>query len=178
MSEYPNISSNEAVAELQRLLHEAHVTVSSKLGQPNLKTSVFFGHQNPSTNRFVLSRLDSEDNFAPKTRDGLNAAGSHADWVIESFEHIKAEYPTLTHRPFDGFPNGKVPLREGAVPLVLDLIHAALEVAKAEEVKRGSQQLIGGAVQAAIITSEGPKVANPEWNYKLKAWQIFDNRLA
>ncbi|MFC2014190.1 hypothetical protein ACFLU8_04910 [Chloroflexota bacterium] len=177
MQDHPNISASEAVAKLQLFLEEVHNVTTSRRGGTNLKTTVFFGHSDPSTHHMSLYRLDSNDGFLPKIRDGFDAAGSHAEWVQESFKRIKHEYPTLTLHPFDGFPDNCVPIREGVAALVMTLIHAALEVAGAAEVATQSKQGIGGAIQAAIITPEGPRVADPQWYDKLKAWQVYKGRL-
>lgn len=177
MAEHPNSSSIEAVVELQRFLIEAHSVITSTRKRPTPSSCAFFGHCDPSTNRLNLYHLDSCDGFSPKIRDGYDAAGSHADWVLESFKRIKYEYPTLKLRPFDGFPENVVAFREGVAELVIKLVYAALLVAKDAETAMRRQQGIGGAVQAAIITAEGPKVADPLWYDKLKAWQIHKGRL-
>lgn len=177
MEQHPDISSIDAVSELQRLLKNAHGVISSRLGRANLVTNVFFAHSDPSTARLSLYRLDSGNDFVPKLRDGFNAAGSHASWVMESFERIKSEYPNLMLHPFDGFPGNRVTLKEGLAPLVSTLIHSALLVAAGEEAARGRQQAIGGAVQSAIISAKGPEASNPVWFDTLKAWQVHENRL-
>jgi hypothetical protein len=113
-----------------------------------------------------------------KNKGGKND-GKRKIWlrVLESFKRIKYEYPTLKLRPFDGFPENVVAFREGVAELVIKLVYAALLVAKDAETAMHRQQGIGGAVQAAIITAEGPKVADPLWYDKLKAWQIHEGRL-
>lgn len=178
MEQHSDISAMKAAGELQRLLGEAHRTILARLRRSNLQTTAFFGHRDPSTGRLSLYRLDSGNSFLPQLRDGFNAAGSHAEWVLESFHRIKKEYPTLTLHQFDGFPGNRVTIREGVAALVMTLIKAAIEVAQAEEKARSRKQAIGGAVQAAIITADGPKVANPNWYEQLKTWQIHEGRLA
>jgi hypothetical protein len=178
MQDHPNIVTTEAIVELQRLLRDANGVITSGSGTPDPKTTVFFGHGDPSTNRFSLFRLDSGDGFLPKIRDGFDGAGSYADWVLESFRKIKHEYPTLTLHPFNGFLENKVTIRGGVAPLVITLLRAALEVAQNVEVTTHRLQGIGGAIQAAIITAEGPQVADPQWYDNLKAWQISEGRLA
>jgi hypothetical protein len=89
------------------------------------------------------------DGFEPLLRDGFNAAGSHAHWVIETFKRIKHEYPTLTLHPFDGFPGNRVPIIEAVAPLVMTIIQSAVDIARGEEAARGLRQGIGGTFQAA-----------------------------
>jgi len=48
-----------------------------------------------------------------------------------------------------------------------------LEVAQNVEVTTHRLQGIGGAIQAAIITAEGPKVADPQWYDNLKAGKFL-----
>lgn len=177
MTDRPEIPTAEAVIELRRLLSEANHTISLSLGRADLGTTAFFGHHDPSTQRFNLYRLESIDGFTPEIRDGFNAAGSHAEWVMETFERIKHEYTTCELRPFDGFPGNRVPIRKAVAPFVMTIIDAALEVARREEALNGPSQGIGGTVQAAIVTTQGANVANPVWNETLKAWQIFERRL-
>lgn len=178
MTRNPAISGSDGAAELRKLLIEAHRHVTSKIGRADLKTTVFFGHCHPSTTRVSLYRLDSSDGFEPLPRDGFIAAGSHAQWVLETFDRIKHEYPTLTLRPFDGFPSNRVPLIEAVAPLIMTIIQSALDIAMEEEARRGTTQGIGGTFQAAIVTAQGAKVANPVWNETLRTWQIFEDRLA
>jgi len=177
MTDRPEIPTAEAVIELRRLLSEANRTISLRLGRTDLGTTAFFGHHDPSTQRFNLYRLESIDGFAPGIRDGLNAAGSHAEWVMETFERIKHEYPTCELHPFDGFPGNRVPIRKAVAPFMMTIIDATLEVAREEEALNRSKQGIGGTVQAAIVMAQGAVVANPAWNETLRAWQIFEHRL-
>lgn len=177
MTHYPDVSARDAAVELKRLLTEAHGYVISRRARKNLRTTIFFGHCHPSTKSLSLYCLKSVDGFEPMLRDGFNAAGSHAHWVIETFERIKHEYPTLTLHPFDGFPGNRVPIIEAVAPLVKTIIQSAVDIAREEEAARGLRQGIGGTFQAAIVTAQGAKVANPVWNETLKAWQIFEGRL-
>lgn len=177
MANDPNISALDAVRELRCLLTKAHDSISDASGNPTLNTNVFFGHCDPSTKQLSLYRLDSDDRFLPKIRDGFNAAGSHADSVLFSFGKIKGEYPKFNLKPFDGFPDNIVPVQEGTAVLVMWLIQSALQIADSHEAETLQMQAIGGAAQGALITSDGPIVYDPKWNESLRAWQVHERRL-
>jgi len=173
MQTHPDISGSSASEELQRYLQNAHRVTCSKRGKLDLVTNVFFGHQEVSTNFFCLYRLDSKDNFLPKIVSGFDAAGSHKHYVMESFELTKHQYPTLTLRPFNGFPNDYVTVREGVAALVAMIIVSAIDVAKETEARTGKSEGIGGTYQISAVTLDGPRVSDPLTYDKLKALQIF-----
>ena len=177
MGENPTISSVKAAKRLQAFLKNAHTNSTSRNEVKRIKTSAFFGHMDPSTNRFSLYILDSENQFLPQERECLNAAGSHANWVFESFYRIRYEYPTCKLHPFDGFPDNKVPVRDGLAVLIIALVNAALNVAVVDEIITNCRQGIGGNAQAMILTATGPVAFRPQLHNMLRAWQIYSNFL-